>query len=1144
VGRGLPHDEWLKAIGADDDVKFRRVLDDAAKGRPSAVEDLPLRLAVDREMTIVGRSAEDVIETGLSPRPERAVSQERGAAESEVAAFWRGEEGGGRLNFLTQREALTEQRVFDDLVRHEIVGGQRGITYQSLQRVVRNADLVDPDLIRFANEDELIQLLQARRVIAALQGTTLKKLRKPQLLNIIDEAALPISKESPVAKIRADIQEAANRVKTIRESLVTRSFENLTADDVTSLFLQAAEVGGEGPTQLIGGKLAQQQRVHRVGGLDPALSTAERVVHRDKYLARLDKLAAEAPDTPLGAVQRASATRDANIYRWEWEARFTRPQAASQGEVADNLTQLTAWHRGPPEERLKKLSLERSKEITDGVDDFLFQFRDQLSANDLAAAKRRLITMMLDVEDGVEILDAGRQLEALFRIAKVGQGAKNKAYNALRVLTEHGTTPTPSQVEDLRKILEPVLGVGSTRALLNARTWGVGGKGGELVLNTIGLPRALMASSDLSGLGRQGSMLGARYLKEWVQMAGRSVRSFFSPGYADSVRDSIIHGGAIQLNDGQIVNMYDLQRATGGFLASDAGQKGLRFREEPWMTSWASKWGWHLPRDASGKVTVNPHEWEKVLFPIPLAQSERAYVLPLDRLRRDFFDNTVRSLVKRGAAGGTEIRLEHIEQLSLFINNSTGRGNLWGLRNLGPILNALFFAPRLVVSRFAVTGDLIRHTVRGGPMRRVVWETLAADVAFAGGALFLIDTSLKEAGLEGGVNFLKPIEKGSDDVWRARSDWMKIRVGETYIDFMASMGPTQRLLLGLGVAAYQGDGEMAAQIGERFLESKEAPVPSGVTSVITGTDYAGGKIEMSLEDLLGDVVASRVIPLSWQSPFEAVAAARGEIDIDIGPAMLDVLSDWKLDKDEVVAAGASLSAEMIGGGVVSYFQPGEKLREKDDENLQVLLDRGEIPLAEGQEAGDISSMEDLNVVQAGIVYDARGPEEKELEEKQLEQGLWRDSEWAKDKENEEKFHRDIRIDGQYTHPETGKREELWRWTQDELDSQLRNHQIDGGTWNHRTNQNIRDEINVQRALFGHEEEDVEDIENPVDKLVAEYWLIEPQMLPSGEYDYEAFREERKAKQAEIGKAVGDPKVVAEYFESFRDRHPDVHGGRQ
>ena len=117
---------------------------------------------------------------------------------------------------------------------------------------------------------------------------------------------------------------------------------------------------------------------------------------------------------------------------------------------------------------------------------------------------------------------------------------------------------------------------------------------------------------------------------------------------------------------------------------------------------------------------------------------------------------------------------------------------------------------------------------------------------------------------------------------------MKVKIGdETRIDFLASMLPVERLLLGLGVAAFQGDGEMAWRIASGFLRTKEAPLVSAGADVITGKDFVGGKIELTLDDLLGDVVASRVIPLSWQGPIEAVAASRGTIDVDIGPAIFN-----------------------------------------------------------------------------------------------------------------------------------------------------------------------------------------------------------------------------------------------------------------
>ena len=382
------------------------------------------------------------------------------------------------------------------------------------------------------------------------------------------------------------------------------------------------------------------------------------------------------------------------------------------------------------------------------------------------------------------------------------------------------------------------------------------------------------------------------------------------------------------------------------------------------------------------------------------------------------------------------------------------------------------------------------------------------------------------------INFRTPIEKGSDSKWRVNSDFLKVRIGDTHIDFLASMGPVQRLLVGLGVAAVQGDGDMAAELAKRFGRSKLAPVPSGSLDVITGKDFIGGKIEFGLHDLLADVIASRVIPLSWQGPVEAVAASRGEFDIDIGDAIVDIASNWKLNKDEIVVVGASASAEFLGGGVISFFNPGEKLRAADEERLQDMLASGEIKPTAGQ---TIDKVDDLNSIQATQLKDERGPEEKELERDQEEQGLWRESDWAKNKKDEREFQETIRLEGGYYHPDTGKFIQLLKWPQETLDNMLLTGQIDGSDWIFRTNQNTAAIINARNALFGREDVEIESIENPVDKLIAQYWEIKPidSLTPGGEYDNEAFQAKRDAKRAEIAAAVGDPEVVAEYFSSFR-----------
>lgn len=59
----------------------------------------------------------------------------------------------------------------------------------------------------------------------------------------------------------------------------------------------------------------------------------------------------------------------------------------------------------------------------------------------------------------------------------------------------------------------------------------------------------------------------------------------------------------------------------------------------------------------------------------------------------------------------------------------------------------------------------------------------------------------------------------------------------------------------------------------------------------------------------------------------------------------------------------------------------------------------------------------------------------------------------------------------------------------------------------------------------------------MDKLIAEFWDIEPidHLTVGGGYDKESFQAARDAKEAEVSKAVGDPEVVREYFDSFTTR---------
>ncbi|KKK77408.1 hypothetical protein LCGC14_2853920, partial [marine sediment metagenome] len=396
---------------------------------------------------------------------------------------------------------------------------------------------------------------------------------------------------------------------------------------------------------------------------------------------------------PEGSVQRIILEVEARQARWDFDTRYAlKPFVEAQNDVRENFRILTSEHRGTNPERLNKLPTGRAKEINEGIDNFLSQFPG-MNKTQVGRFKDRILTQVLDAESGKTIYDAGRQLTLMFDIAPVSRKIQNAAYDALRTLTTKGSTPTPTEIAGMRKALDHVLGAGTTSQLLNARRWTI--KGGELVINTIGLPRAIMASSDGSAILRQSAGLGARMPVQWLKMVGRTFKSFFNPNFADDVRASIVKSGVVRLEGGEVVEMHTLARKVELFLASDASQLGLTFKEEEWMTSFASKWGWHLPRDSKGHLSAKLWDLEKVPFPIPLAQSERAYVVGLDKLRMDYFSNEVGRMIRHGMANGRPPAMRDFEQLALWVNNNTGRGKLLErLRSINPILNTVFFAPR------------------------------------------------------------------------------------------------------------------------------------------------------------------------------------------------------------------------------------------------------------------------------------------------------------------------------------------------------------------------------------------------------------------------------------------------------------------
>ena len=134
------------------------------------------------------------------------------------------------------------------------------------------------------------------------------------------------------------------------------------------------------------------------------------------------------------------------------------------------------------------------------------------------------------------------------------------------------------------------------------------------------------------------------------------------------------------MDDIKARDTYPLMEESGLSL-SDMGHD-LSQREEAFMSQWAER----IP--GVGRV---------------VRASERGFFGFLNKLRADTFDD----LVRRSIAAGVDFKAnpKALSDIASFVNAATGRGNLGKLNSSAPLLNGLFFSPRLIASREAETKE-------------------------------------------------------------------------------------------------------------------------------------------------------------------------------------------------------------------------------------------------------------------------------------------------------------------------------------------------------------------------------------------------------------------------------------------------------
>lgn len=284
-------------------------------------------------------------------------------------------------------------------------------------------------------------------------------------------------------------------------------------------------------------------------------------------------------------------------------------------------------------------------------------------------------------------------------------------------------------------------------------------------------------------------------------------------------------------------------------------------QEEPYMGSeWIERLGaWLQKRGWIGRRLA--------MYPRLVRASNRAWTGLANRLRADISEDmldgarqarTTDSLINRlFGIKLTDIPPEQdtrlLESISSLVNVGTGRGELGALSKAAPILNAAFFSPRLWSARVTLLNPLYYYRLEPY-VRKEALKTFFKTAGILSSVLGLAVA----AGAEVGTELYSP-------------DFGKIKIGNTRVDifggFQQYLVKAAQIAKGVTVSSTTGK---VRRVGEgypeltrkeliyRFLEGKEAPIPSLITALMTGKTWIGEDVNIPKE------VADRFTPMVLQ----------------------------------------------------------------------------------------------------------------------------------------------------------------------------------------------------------------------------------------------------------------------------------------
>lgn len=369
-------------------------------------------------------------------------------------------------------------------------------------------------------------------------------------------------------------------------------------------------------------------------------------------------------------------------------------------------------------------------------------------------------------------------------------------------------------------------------------------KARDFALDLLNVPRSLMASMDFSAPLRQGLVMTVNHpilaSKAFVEMFRQAVSRKRFDRWLYNLKES---------------PQYEVMDKAGLYIADTHNAK-LSAREEEFMSNLAEK----IPVIGKGfKITVGGKTINIGGLNV-IGASEQAYVSYLNKLRADVFSQTADLFEKDGKTIDNSPEL--YEALAMYVNATTGRGDVGKAQTSAAILNSLFFSPRLILSRIQLLTNWANPMwYRKTPAR--IRRMYAVDMIRTAAAISTVLALAAASGAE------------VEDDPRS-SDFGKIRWGQTrqdifggfqqYIRFLSQVTTGWKKTLDgemVDLDSKQFGGTTRSDVAINMLRSKFAPVPATIWNLMDGKTLIGENY--SYRD-----VPTSFLPLFARDYYEAI----------------------------------------------------------------------------------------------------------------------------------------------------------------------------------------------------------------------------------------------------------------------------------